>query len=326
MATTLLIWARAFHFGSGMILAGVVAFRWFILLPAFAGEADETWQKFRPLFRKLHVLFIGAGGVLVASGAVLFWAVAAGMSGASPTESLTGGTFRTVLFQTQFGCVWQWRLGLAAVLGVMLWRLDRDQWQARRRSSPLEMAAGLVATALVVSVAWTGHAAATGGPDFWRRVPADATHLFATSIWPAGLLPFALFLGQARRAPDFSRLQPVLMAARRFSTVSFVAVWVLLTTGMINGYFIVGSFQALVATDYGRLLCLKLFLFLLMLGIAAWNRYRLLPLLLLRAGASGENPVLPLIQRLRNFVLAEFSLAIAVVAVVSLLGITAPPH
>ncbi|MCE0521611.1 MAG: CopD family protein [Methylacidiphilales bacterium] len=326
MTTTLLLWARAFHFGSGMILVGVVAFRWLVLLPAFAGEADETWQTFRPFCQKLHALFIGSVVILVASGAALFWAVAAGMSGSSLTGSLTVDTLRSVLFQTRFGQVCQWRLGLVAILCALMWRLARNQWLTRRKSSPLEVGAGLVAIALVVSVAWTGHAAATGGPDFWPRVLADASHLLTTSIWPTGLLPFALFLGASRKIDHLAHLQSVLMTACRFSTVSFLAVWILIATGMINSYFIVGSFQALIATDYGRLLCLKLSLFLVMLGIAAWNRYRLLPLLLLRAEASGTSLVWPLVRRLQSFVLIEFSLALAVVGVVSFLGITPPPH
>jgi putative copper resistance protein D len=326
MTTTLLICARAFHFGSGMILVGVVAFRWLVLLPAFAGETDETWREFTPLFQKLNALFLGAGVLLVVSGFALFWAVAAGMSDTSLAESLTADTWGTVLFQTQFGSVCQWRFGLMVILGLMMWRLARNSWQLRRKSSPLEMAAGVVATALVVSIAWTGHAAATGGSDFKLRVMADAAHLFAASIWPAGLLPFALFLGCARQIGGLSRLGPVVAAARRFSELSFVTVGVLIATGIINACFIVGSFSALVATDYGRLLCLKLFLFLVILGIATWNRYQLLPLLLLHASASEKSPVLPLLQRLRSFVMTELSLAVAVVGVVSILGTTPPPH
>jgi putative copper resistance protein D len=190
----------------------------------------------------------------------------------------------------------------------------------------IEMAAGFVAAALIVSVAWTGHAAATGGPDLPWRIMADATHLFAASIWPTGLLPFALFLGCARRGADPSHLSPVLAVARRFSAVSFITVGVLIATGIINTCFIVGSFSALVTTDYGRLLCLKLFLFLVILGIAARNRYRLLPLLFVRAAVPDKSPVFPLLRRLQAFVATEFGLAVGIVIVVSLLGITPPPH
>jgi putative copper resistance protein D len=326
MTTTLLICARAFHFGSGMILVGVVAFRWLVLLPAFAGEADETWQKFTPLFRRLQALFLWSGVILLLSGAALFWAVASGMSGTSLSESLTWDTLSTVLFQTQFGSVCQWRIGLAVILGTLMGRLVWNQWYLQRKSSRLEIAAGIIAVALVVSIAGTGHAAATGGPDFKWRVLADATHLFAASIWPTGLLPFALFLRYARQASDVFPLRPVLTVAARFSTVSFLAVGILIASGIINACFIVGSFEALVTTDYGRLLSLKLFLFLLMLGIASWNRYRLLPLLLLNAKTSEKSLVYRLLRRLQNFVTTEFGLAVAVVIVVSILGTTPPPR
>jgi len=324
--TSLLVSARGLHFGSGMILAGVVAFRWLVLLPAFAGEAEETWQSFVPLFRKLNALFLGSGVVLVISGLVWFGAVGAGMSGGSFTESLVGETARTVLFQTRFGSVSQWRLGFAVVLAVMMARLAWSRWLMRREMSGLERAAGWVAAALVVSVAWTGHAAAGGGPDFKWRVLADATHLLAASIWPAGLLPFALLLGCARRVDDRSCLRPAVAAVRRFSSVSLMTVGVLITSGIVNACFIVGSFTALVATDYGRLLCLKLFLFLSILGFAAWNRYRLVPLLSARAVAPDGTFMLPLFRGLQRFVLIELSLAAAVLFVVGMLGITPPPQ
>jgi putative copper resistance protein D len=326
MPISLLICSRMFHFGSGMILVGVVAFRWLILLPGSAGATDETWQKFTPLFRKLHALFMGAGAVLIVSGFGLFWAVAAGMSGTSLTECLTGDTLGTVLFQTRFGSVCQWRLGFAVILGVLMWRLTRDQWLIRRKLSLLEMAAGSIATALVVSMAWTGHAAASGGSDIGWKILADATHLLAASIWPTGLLPFAIFLGCARRIDDLSRLRPVLAVTHRFSTISFVIVGLLILTGIINSYFIVESFPALVTTDYGRLLCLKLSLFLVILGIAACNRYRLLPLLSARADVADKTAVLRLLHHLQGFVMTEFLLAAAIVVVISVLGITPPPH
>jgi len=326
MTTSLLICARAFYFGSGMILVGVVAFRWLVLLPAFAGETDEAWQKFAPLFRRMRALFMGAGVVLVISGFVLFGAVAAGMSGDSLTDMMTDDTLRTVLFQTQFGFVCQWRLGLAAILGLLMWRLNRSRWPIGRRVSISELAAGFVATALIVSVAWTGHAAAASGPDLRWRILADTTHLFAASIWPTGLLPFALFLGCARHTINASHLSPLLAVARRFSAVSFVVVGILIATGIINTCFIVGNFPALVATDYGRLLCLKLFLFLMILGMAAWNRYHLLPLLFARAAVPDNSLVFALLRRLQAFVATELGLAIGVVIVVSILGITPPPR
>lgn len=325
MSDLLLVWARGFHFGGGMILVGVVAFRWLVLLPAFAREGDETWQKLAPFIGRLNWLFLTATVILILSGIAWFWAVAAGMSGTSLTESLSPDTLGTVFFQTQFGTVCQWRLGFLAIFLLLLAKLTWDRWLLRRRISPIEIIGGWLAAAMVVSIAWTGHAAASGGPHFPWRIMADATHLFAASIWPTGLLPFALFLGCASRIDDFSRLRPVLVTANRFSNVSLVVVGILAASGIINTCFIVGSLRALVTTDYGRLLCLKIFLFFLILVVAAWNRYRLVPRLFAEAASPGRKPVLPVLLQLHRFVLIEFALAVAVIAVVSILGTSPPP-
>jgi putative copper resistance protein D len=324
MTTTLLIIARAFHYGSGMILVGVVAFRWLILLPAFGGETDDSWQSLEPFFRRLNQWFLWSGSVLVISGLALFWAVSAGMSDTSLADSLNAETLGTVFFLTQFGSVSQWRLGLAALLAILTWRLALAQWQTRRSRSKLEIGAALAATALMISFALTGHAAASGGSEFAWRITADGLHLLVTAIWPTGLLPFALFLAEASRIEKDSLRGSTLKVVGRFSIVSLISVAILITTGTINSYFLVGSFQALFTTTYGQTLCVKLSLFGTMLAVASWNRYHILPLLLTRTDAPDKGPVISLLRQLHGFVLAELGLAIAVVAVVSFLGTTPP--
>jgi len=205
----------------------------------------------------------------------------------------------------------------------MMGRLVRQHWQFRRRRSLLETAAGFIAVALTVSVAWTGHAAAAAGPNLPWRITADALHLFAAAVWPAGLLPFALFLRASRGAGGVAR--PVLAVVRRFSKLSLLAVGVLITTGIVNSVFLVGSFPAMVTTAYGRILCLKLVLLLFILGLASWNRFRLLPLLFAHPAPANESAVSPVLRRMQNFVAAEAGLAAAIVVVVSVLGITPPP-
>ena len=248
MTTSLLILARAFHYGSGMVLVGMVAFRWLFLLPAFAGEQEETWQKFAPLLARLNRMFIASGVVLVLSGLALFWAVAAGMSDTSLMESLNDETLGTVFFQTQFGAVFQWRLGLAVFMATLIWWLAQTRWQFQRQRSMGEIVAGITAVALMVSLAWTGHAVASGGPDILVRITADALHLFVTGIWPTGVLPLAMFLAEARRNEDCPA--PVLWVVGRFANISLGIVWVVIVTGIINGYFMIGRFGALFSSTY----------------------------------------------------------------------------
>jgi putative copper export protein len=325
MTTALLILARLLQFGSGLVLVNMVGFRWLILLPAYRGATEKDWQSLRLLHGRFQKIFLCAAVMLVLSGLLLFWAVSAGMNGTSLGETFDRQVLATVLFQTQFGTVCQLRLGLALVFGFCLWRVESKQWQFRRTASLPEVGAGVMAIGLLGSMAWMGHAAAGGADDGWRLAP-DVLHLLAAAIWPAGLLPFAFFLRWVRRQSGDVRVAPVLNAVRRFSAVSLVAVLILAATGLVNATFLVGSFTSLLTTPYGWWLCLKLFLFFLILCVAAWNRYRILPLLFISPEEKVSDRAFYLMGRLQTFVLTEFSLAVAVIAVVSVLGITAPPR
>jgi len=318
--TTLLLLSRAIHFGSGMMLVGVVAFRRLVLLPGLAGIGEEEWNRWWPFLHRLNAVFIGAFGAMIVSGLSLFWTVAAGMSGSSLSEALDLETWDIVLNQTQFGAVFLGRTVLAAILILVVWLARCGPWRTRRSESVLEIFQALLVVALLVSLSWTGHAAAAGSA--WRT-GSDAVHLFGSAVWPTGLLFFAMFLGEARRLGQVANLEAISAVVRRFSGMSLIAVIVLAGTGTVNACTLVGSFSAMVTTGYGRLLDLKLALFLVMLLIAAWNRFRLLPLLF-----RTDDPLAGtlLLRQLRRFVLTEFVLAVAIVAVVAVLGATPPPR
>src|SRR5262249_50671072 len=119
----------------------------------------------------------------------------------------------------------------------------------------LAFAAGL---GLVASLAWTGHAGSTLGHAGDLHVAADALHLCAAATWLGGLLSLVLFFAVARRTGGTAWISLVREAIGRFSIMGIVSVAVLSATGVVNAYFLVGSFHALVITEYGRLLLLKL--------------------------------------------------------------------
>jgi putative copper resistance protein D len=104
----------------------------------------------------------------------------------------------------------------------------------------------------------------------------------------------------------------------RFSHMGYAAVALLAATGAINTVLLVGSVGALVGTPYGRLLSLKILLFLVMVVLALTNRFRLVPRL------RREPPSSAAIAALARSVLFAQTLGFAVVAVVSVLG-TWPP-
>jgi len=88
----------------------------------------------------------------------------------------------------------------------------------------------------------------------------------------------------------------------------------LLASGLINGWYLLGSPRDLVATDYGRLVALKIGLFAAMVAIATVNRFHLTPRL----------PAVPALRTLQRNSVAEICLGLCVLLFVGMLG-TLPP-
>jgi putative copper resistance protein D len=216
------------------------------------------------------------------------------------------------------------RMGLFVLLAVLAWFHGSARRFPGPRTHMIEGCATLMTAALLASVAWTGHAGAAGGGAFPWTLIADSIHLLAGAIWPAGLLFFAWILSSGLPQQNPMPLSDLIAVARRFSAVSLAAVVVLAATGLFDTFFLVHSLGAMVGTAYGRVLCLKIFVFFIMLVIAGWNRFRLLPLL---ASARDEpTPVtaMSVVRQLRHFVRFELGLAAGIVVIVAFLG-TLPP-
>jgi len=161
--------------------------------------------------------------------------------------------------RTPPGQVWALRAGVMLALAVVL---------CFRRGAWRWLAGAALAGALLVSLAWLGHAGA--GEDGRRIVmlAADSVHLLAAGFWPAGLVPFAILLGRLMRDGNLIEAHA---AVRRFSAMSLFAVSALAISGLINACYLLGSVHALWSTPYGRFLLIKLTIFAIMLAVAAWN-------------------------------------------------------
>ena len=239
------------------------------------------------------------------------------MSGSTLMESLKPDLFQMVLAQTQPGHVWLLRAGASLVLVVAIF-LPRGT---------ARMVLCLLSTAaLTTSLAWLGHAGAGEGPGQNVHLAADLLHLLATGVCAGGprsagnlLAPGLACAGRGNAAGSLYRYPPVL-------DLSLFTVGILGGTGLVNSYFLVGSFHTLVATDYGRVLLVKLVLFVAMVAIGAWNLLILKPRLdFVGAGLPGDSQVTAL-SRIRRNVLIEIALGILVVLVVGLLGIMPPAN
>jgi copper transport protein len=109
-------------------------------------------------------------------------------------------------------------------------------------------------------------------------------------------------------------LLPVL---HRFSKRAVPVVGVVALTGLLLAVIQLGSVEALISTSYGLILCIKLALVVVLLGLAALNRLRLTPAL--RSPTADVGPLV------RSIAL-ECAAAVAILALVAGWRFTPPPR
>ena len=298
---------RAVHFAATAVVAGSLTFR-----AAVAGAVLRRSPAEAESLRRQTLRMTWTGlAVSVASGVIWLLLQAASMSGLPFAEAMTPAVLLTVLNETQFGLVFEIRLALAVVLAGCL-AYDR---LARSRSLGLASALGLVS-----AIAWTGHAGSNSGAFAIVHLTADILHLVAAAAWLGGLVSLVLLL-DASRGKDDASMALAAAATKRFSTLGIASVGTLLLTGSVNTWFLVGSLNALLVTEYGRLLTLKVGLFAVMLAFAAVNRFWLTP----RLQSSGKSPgrCYSLGQLTRNSKI-EIVLGLAIYGIVGVLGTLHP--
>jgi copper resistance protein D len=303
-----LIVIRAIHFAATALTTGTLMFQAVVADPALhSAEAAATVM--RAQIRR--VAWVGLA-ITAVSGAIWVLLGAAAMSGLAFSEAITANVLSTVVNETQFGLVFEIRSVLAIILAACLAydRLRLARWLA------LASALGLVA-----AIAWTGHAGSTPGEMGLLHLTADTLHLVAAAAWTGSLVPFALLLAVVRRYPREAWAQLAGDATQRFSTLGIASVATVLGSGIVNAWILVGSVNGLIATQYGRLLMLKMALFVVMVAFAAMNRFWLTPRLALPSGSAAQ---LEALGRLTRNSVIEIALALMIFAIVGVLGTLHP--
>src|SRR5262245_52139364 len=127
---------------------------------------------------------------------------------------------------------------------------------------------------------------------------------------------------RARRFPSAEHTAHAVTALVRFSGMGYAAVAVLISSGLVNAWALVGTPAKLLTTSYGQLLLVKVCLLAGMLVLAAQNRFRLVPELQKSKASclSAESSF----QVLRRNVIGEQILGLTIVLIVAWLG-TLPP-
>lgn len=271
-------------------------------------ERSGAGIAFRPLIAGTALL-----GLLVS--ALGLAALAAGMASV-PLISVGRDTVEMILTGTGIGTAWLARV-VALILAFVLALVGRGRPAAMLTGAAL---AGAVALA---SLAWAGHGAMDEGAAGWVHLVADIAHLLAAGVWTGALIALLLLVFRRRARVDHDHLILSHRALAGFSTTGTVTVAVILVTGLINGWMLIGpaNIVELPATLYGQLLLAKLLLFGAMVALAAANRFRLVPAF--ERALAQADPVAAS-NALRCSLAVEAGCALAVLALVAWLGTLAP--
>jgi len=252
--------------------------------------------------------WLAAGAALLALASLALVAAQASLFAGSFSAGLTGEAIGAVIGSMA--------LGKAALVRAALAGLALAALLALPSRRPAWLAAACCSGLATASLAWLGHAGAAEGPLHRLHLAADALHVLAAAAWIGALAGLLLL---ARADCGDPRRATLHHALRQFSGIGSLLVVLLVATGLINAWLVVGPAQALTGwtTPYGRVLAAKLALFAAMLVLAARNRWRLTPALAARPDTAAA--------ALRRSVALEAGAGLAVLALVAWLGTLEPP-
>ncbi|GHE41903.1 hypothetical protein GCM10018785_09290 [Streptomyces longispororuber] len=172
------------------------------------------------------------------------------------------------VLQTKTGAALVSRLLLLAAaalfIAVLFGAYDKREDPKEKRDLAFGLAVGGGVVALGIAATWALAEHASTGIQAGLAMPVDVLHLLAVAVWLGGVGALLLCL---YRAPLVDA-----GAVRRFSRVAFASVVVLTVTGLYQSWRQVGSWTALVETDYGQLLLVKVALVVVLVGIASVSR------------------------------------------------------
>jgi copper transport protein len=263
-------------------------------------------------------LFVGVGGVFFAAwigcgpdgGRIILGALGVGMVSAVASLGLQGLDLHDLPL-TALATLAPWKgafstsFGPSMLIAIAAMAIARFAW----RSPTMTIAWVLTTLAMAgagLSLATSGHAA-TASPQWLTRLSVFI-HGVGVAYWIGALAPLA---AMARR-----RSSDLLRALRWFSAGAVPVVGLVALTGLTLAIVQLENLRALVDTNYGIILLVKLALVVVLLGFAALNRFLVTPAL------AADPDTMPLL----GSVLIECVLVIGILAAVAGWRFTPPPR
>jgi len=285
-----LVVCRLLQFASAMLLFGVSVFQASVA-PAGVARALNRASQQTSKVAALVVLATAIGWLLLAAGEM----------GEGWADAWNPSVVGSVILGTDFGRVWLWRLGVVVLLAVLTFTRD-DSW----------VVVAILAAIALGTLGLVGHAVMRSGAFGWLTRLSFVAHVLAAGFWLGSLAPL---IASLRLEAGQTGLAIKLIALKRFSSLGEVAVVIVLATGVVNTWLVLGALPLNASSSYQALLLAKIALVAVMLALALVNRHVLMP----RLHDSPDS-----LHKLRWSAAVEIIAGLAAVGLVSAIGILPP--
>jgi copper transport protein len=299
-------------------LMGAAAFPALVL----ARTAVNHEMASEPVRKRVALVLAFALATLLLSTATIIALQAWASSGSA---SSLAGELPGVVFHTRYGHVWLVR-ACATTLAFPAAAMFMRRPARGRDITRLPALAPLLALAVLLPLTMSLNSHSASDLDAaWLTTTGDWLHQVAGGFWIGGLIQMVVVLPAAlARVPSRDRGAALGSVIARFSPLAATSVAVIVATGTLQWWQIVGNVHETIASAYGRALIVKVALLMPLLAGGAFN------LLIARPGLAGHGSTPGaaserLARRFWVIVSVEASIALAILVCTSVLTTGSPP-
>jgi len=184
--------------------------------------------------------------------------------------NLTGGDLASALSPTlltglatsgRFGMYWMMREVVILIAMIPALYMLFQQQRPRIARTVLPIVNLFLASALLIAITMSGHAAAVNPNIVPYAIVLDWLHLLAASLWVGGIIYIATnYLPVLRYLPIPQQARSLVTVLPYFSPLAVAGVLIMATTGPFSAAFHLTSWQQFLSTAYGRALLVKIVL------------------------------------------------------------------
>ena len=214
---------------------------------------ERSQRRFERYFSlpTLIVLFLANIGVLIGQ--------ALNLTGGDLAQAISPTLLVELATSGRFGMYWMMRevvIVLAIILAVYM---ILQQQRSRIAKTALPIANLVLASALLIAITMSGHAAAVNPDIVSYAIIIDWLHLLAASLWVGGIMYIATnYLPVLKHSHIPQQARSLVTVLPYFSPLAIAGVVIMAITGPFSATFHMTSWQQFLSTAYGRALLVKI--------------------------------------------------------------------